>query len=356
MTTQPQVLTQPPALPFPARILPILGTVLFILGVTIVTWDVINNTADPPLIAFVLGSMEVTQRMVIQLIGVALAVAGLVINFRLAVKAKSANLVRLWSLVAVLSLWELLGNGAVLPGLKENVDAIGRMSNPLFFAPITTIATSFVAMVSPPRFELFGAMWASFSSLFWGFTLASISAVILGLLMGRYRTFEWTLDPYFNALYATPLVALIPLIILWFGLGDTAKIVIVFLLTFFSVWINTLVGVKNVSGSLVEVGRSFVASEWQINLKIILPATVPYIMAGLRQGIGRALIGIVVAEFYTAITGMGALISQYGNFFQTGRMFVPILVLMLLGVLLTELLKLAERKVAPWKETERAGA
>jgi NitT/TauT family transport system permease protein len=149
-------------------------------------------------------------------------------------------------------------------------------------------------------------------------------------------------------------VALIPLIILWLGLGSAAKFVIVFILTVFPVLINTFAGVRNVSQSLVDVGVAFVASERQIFTKIILPAALPYIMAGLRLGIGRAIIGMVVAEFFTALRGLGAMIVKYGNFFRTDSMLVPVIVLMFMGVLLTAALKRAEETIAPWKETERA--
>jgi NitT/TauT family transport system permease protein len=171
--------------------------------------------------------------------------------------------------------------------------------------------------------------------------------------MGRYRIVEWALDPYVNALYATPLVAIIPLVMLWFGLGFSAKLFIVFIMTLFPILINTAAGVANVSQSLVDVALAFAANERQVFTKIIMPAALPYIMTGLRLGIGRAIIGMVVAEFFTAITGLGAMIVKYGNFFKTDVMLVPVLILMVLGIVLTEALKRAETAIAPWKETER---
>ncbi len=246
------------------------------------------------------------------------------------------NVIRAVSLIIVLGIWQVYG---------MNV-------NPLFFSPPSAIVAAFFRVVQSG--ELIQAFIVSAQALLLGFILASIFGTIVGVIMGRYRIIEYALDPYVNALYATPLVALIPLIILWFGLGFTAKWVVVFLLTLFPVLINSYTGVRNVSQSLVDVGRAFVANERQIFTKIMLPASVPYIMAGLRLGIGRAIIGMVVAEFFTALTGLGAMIVKYANSFKTDVMFVPIVVLMLLGVGLTELVKLAEVRVAPWKETERA--
>jgi NitT/TauT family transport system permease protein len=156
-------------------------------------------------------------------------------------------------------------------------------------------------------------------------------------------------DWLINALYATPLIAVIPLVILWFGLGDSAKLFVVTMLAVFPVLINTAAGVRNVPRSLIDVGAAFAANEWQVFCKIILPAVVPYMMTGLRLGIGRAIIGMVAAEFFTAITGLGALIVKYGNQYDTASMFVPILILMVLGVALTALVRRVEAAVAPWR-------
>lgn len=246
------------------------------------------------------------------------------------------NLIRGISLIVVLAIWQVYG---------MNV-------NKLFFAPPSDIVLAFFRVLQTG--EIITAMLVSAQALLLGFVTATIFGVIVGVIMGRYRLIEYTLDPYVNALYATPLVALIPLIILWFGLGFNAKVVVVFILTLFPVLINSYTGVRNVSQSLVDVGRAFVANERQIFTKIMLPASVPYIMAGIRLGIGRAIIGMVVAEFFTALTGLGAMIVKYANSFKTDVMFVPIVILMLMGVGLTELVKLAEIRVAPWKETERA--
>ena len=141
---------------------------------------------------------------------------------------------------------------------------------------------------------------------------------------------------------------------LWFGLGFTVKVSMVFIFAFFPILINTASGVKNVSGSMVEVGRAYMASERQILMKVVLPAALPFIMAGLRIAVGRAVVGMIVAELFTAITGLGAMLTLYGNLFETAKMFVVILVLALLGVTLIQGAQALERKMARWKETERA--
>jgi len=197
--------------------------------------------------------------------------------------------------------------------------------------------------------ELITALSSSLRTLMVGFVTASIIGIVVGLLIGRYRAVDAATDWLVNALYATPLIAVIPLVILWFGLGDSAKLFIVTILAVFPVLINTASGVRNVPRSLIDVGAAFAANERQVFLKIIVPAVIPFIMTGLRLGIGRAIIGMVAAEFFTAITGLGALIVKYGNQYDTASMFVPILILMLLGVTLTTVVRRLEEMFAPWR-------
>jgi ABC-type nitrate/sulfonate/bicarbonate transport system permease component len=175
-----------------------------------------------------------------------------------------------------------------------------------------------------------------------------VVATSLNLLIGRYRMVDAATDWLVNALYATPLVAIIPLVILWFGLGNTSKTFIVTILALFPILINTTAGVRNVPKQLIDVGDAFAANERQIFTKIILPSALPYMMTGLRLGVGRAIIGMVVAEFFTAITGLGALIVKYGNQYDTASIFV----LMLLGIGLSFAVRRAEEWIAPWKTTE----
>lgn len=240
-------------------------------------------------------------------------------------------IVRLASMATVLCAWELAG----------------RRINPLFMSYPSAIVRAGATLLA--NGELPGALASSLRTLLVGFITASVIGVALGLLIGRYRVVDAATDWLVNALYATPLIAVIPLVILWFGLGDSAKLFIVTLLAVFPVLINTASGVRNVPRALMDVGVAFAANERQLFFKIILPAVVPYIMTGLRLGIGRAIIGMVAAEFFTAITGLGALIVKYGNQYDTASMFVPILTLMIMGVGLTALIRRIEEALAPWR-------
>ncbi len=243
-------------------------------------------------------------------------------------------LIRLCSVVAVLAGWEI----------------VGHQVDPLFLSSPSAIAQAAVQMTASG--ELPFAMVSSLRTLVLAFVVASVLGVTLGLLIGRYKNVEAATDWLVNALYATPLVAIIPLVILWFGLGDGAKLFIVTILAIFPILINTIAGVHNVPAQLIDVGNAFAANEREIFAKIILPSALPYMMTGLRLGVGRAIIGMVVAEFFTAITGLGALIVKYGNQYDTASMFVPILVLMLLGVGLTTAVRRAEVWIAPWRQSE----
>jgi len=244
-------------------------------------------------------------------------------------------LFRVASIIVVLAAWEIFG----------------RQIAPLFLSFPTAIASAAARMITSG--ELIGALIESLRTLLAAFSVSAVAGIALGLLIGRYRAVEASTDWLVNGLYSTPLVAIIPLVILWFGLGFKAKFFIVVILAIFPILINTASGVRNVSNSLMDVGIAFAATERQTFTKIIVPAALPYMVTGLRLGIGRAIIGMVLAEFFTAITGLGALIVKYGSQYDTASMFVPILVLMLLGITLTSAVRRFEIWVAPWRETER---
>jgi NitT/TauT family transport system permease protein len=253
------------------------------------------------------------------------------IHFRL-----GAPLIRAMSVLATLLLWEWFGRGI----------------SPIFFSYPTAILRTVPGMIQSG--EILDAFLMSMQPFAAGFGLAIAVGVPLGLLMGRYRLAENLLEAQITALYSTPNVALIPLVILWFGLGAKAKIAIVFLAAVFPILINTQDGVRNVSRGFVEIGQGEGATSFQIFSKIILPASLPFIMSGIRLSIGRAVVGIVVAEMFTAITGLGGAIVYYGNQFATAKLLVIVIVLSLLGVALTQGARALERQLALWKETERA--
>ncbi|MFS8112553.1 ABC transporter permease [Rhizobium jaguaris] len=228
----------------------------------------------------------------------------------------------------------------------------GRNANPLLGTYPSAIFVAFLDMMQDGR--LFQAFIESSQPFVAGYVAAAIIGIPVGLLLGRYRFLESAFGIYVTAGYATPLIALVPLMILWFGLGFAVKAVIVFLLSFFPICLNTWFGVKAVPKTLIEVGTAFCAPQTQIMRGIVLPATIPYIMAGLRLGIGKAVIGIVIAEFQTAISGLGGIIITSANAFQTAEMFVPIVLIMVIAVALTALVGWLEKIVAPW-QSEIAG-
>ena len=231
-------------------------------------------------------------------------------------------------------------------------EIFGRDVNPLFLSYPSAIARATIDLLAAGEFQR--QALGSLQVYAIGLAAALVLGIALGLLMGRYRLAEYILDPYVYALDATPRVALIPLLLLWFGLGPMSKIAVVFLSGLFPVVMNTFSGVRTVSASLVEVGRAYGAGERKIFTKIILPASLPFITAGVRLAVGRALIGIITAEMFAAVTGLGALLIRYSSALATDKFFVPVIFLAVLGVILSRAVELWEKRLAPWKETERA--
>src|SRR4029077_346325 len=146
-----------------------------------------------------------------------------------------------------------------------------------------------------------------------------------------------------------PMVAMVPLIVLWFGFRVPAKVIIVFLFMVFPILLNTYQGVKDVDRNLQECARSFCSTEGQLWRLLIIPSALPFIVVGVRLAIGRGLVGMIVAEFYTSVTGLGYMIVRYANAFETDKLFVPIVVVMILGVGLMSLAKWIEGRIAPWR-------
>jgi NitT/TauT family transport system permease protein len=228
----------------------------------------------------------------------------------------------------------------------------GRDINPVFGSYPSAIAEAFWELVQSGK--LAAAMVESLQPFAVGYGLAILLGIPLGLVIGRYHVAEAALGIYVTAGYAMPLVALVPLLVLWLGLGFAVKAAVVFLMSVFPICINTWLGVTAVPKSLIEVGKSFVAPNTVILRRIVLPATLPYIMAGIRLAVGRAVVAMVIAEFFTTISGLGAIIINSANNFDTATMFVPIVVLMVMAISLNGLIGLIERRVAPW-QAEIAG-
>ena len=239
-------------------------------------------------------------------------------------------LIRVVSVVAVLALWQYVGSG---------IDPV------LFTTPSAVAQAAYGMIVSG---ELWNYLWSSLLVFAAGLTIAAVVGVATGLALARFWVIDVALGVYITFLYSIPAVALVPLIVLWAGFESTAKIIVLFLFAFFPMAINTYQGVKNVDPRLIEVGRSFRCSERQLWANIVLPGALPFIVTGLRLAVGRGLIGMVLADQYTAISGIGYLIVRTAATYQVDKMFVPIVTLGILGITLTALLRVLERRVAPW--------
>jgi NitT/TauT family transport system permease protein len=219
--------------------------------------------------------------------------------------------------------------------------------NPLF--------TSSPSRIAITAYEMFadGSIWehieVSAHEFAVGYGLAVVIGVPLGILMGWYSRVDAVLEPFVAALYATPRIALLPLILIWLGIGIASKIAIVFLGAVFPILVNTVTGVRTVEADFIKVARSFGCSDRQMFLTVVLPSSVPMLLAGLRLGLGHALVGIVVGEMYGATKGLGFLIATAGARFQTDQVMVGIILIAGAGVTLTELLRLIERRFERWR-------
>ena len=185
---------------------------------------------------------------------------------------------------------------------------------------------------------------------FAGFGLALIVGMPLGMLLARIRTLRVGIEPYLMILYATPMVALIPFILSMMGFGFAPKLLVVFLFAVFPILYNTVEGARSMKPELIEVAKSFRSSEWALWREVMLPYTLPYTMTGVRQAIGRALVGMIAAEFFLSATGLGQLIMSASQNFDTGGVFASILIIGLLGIGLTRIGLLIEQHFARWRQ------
>ena len=231
-------------------------------------------------------------------------------------------------------------------------ELVGPLVNPIFFSYPSKIALAFYELTVVTG-ELQHYMVESLLILFYGLGIAILVGVPLAILMARFRPVDWALDLPVNAMYATPMVALVPVLVLWFGIYMQAKVIVVFLFCVFPILINTYQGVRECDKNMLEVARSFRSSEWRMWRDVLFPFALPYIAAGVRLAIGRGLVGVVIAEFYTTISGLGYMITRYAHIFDMDKTFVPIILLMFLGVSLTSALKWLERRIAPWSHSNR---
>lgn len=241
------------------------------------------------------------------------------------------NTLRLLSVVTLAAAWEIAG----------------RTGNSRLLPPFSKVMTAwFELLVSG---QLFQALAISLQALILGFLISLAIGVPLGLLMGRYRRLASFLDIYMTALLTVPMISFIPFLVIAFGLGLHSRVWIVFLFAFVIIAINTAAGVRNVDPTLTEMAKSFGAKESELFAKVILPAALPMIMAGVRLGMGRAVLGMVTSEMILAVVGFGAMLMTFGASFNSPALFATILTIVLLAVALLAMIQLLDRKLTPWR-------
>ncbi|OGQ61992.1 MAG: hypothetical protein A2W73_00405, partial [Deltaproteobacteria bacterium RIFCSPLOWO2_12_55_13] len=238
------------------------------------------------------------------------------------------------AVVVFLTIWELTGG-------------VFQLINPMFMSAPSLIWKAAVGLFASG--EIYNDLYISGIEFAWGYFLSVIFAVPFGIACGWYRRVSYIFDPFINALNATPRVALLPLVIIWLGIGVLSKVGIIFLGAVFPILINTRDGVKTTPHNLLNAAKSFGASEWQIFKSVVLPSTLPFILTGLRLGVGRALIGVMVGELYAATAGIGFMITVAGATFQTDKVFVGILIFATTGMIAMELLTRLESRFDKWR-------
>src|SRR5580704_6093483 len=242
------------------------------------------------------------------------------------------------SLLGAAALWEIAGRTF--------------LSNPLFFAPLSAVIAKMGSLWATGALQTDIAI--SLEEFVCGFVLATIAGIAIGVLMASSKPLCQIVDPWVSMLYATPFVAVAPLLTLWLGIGLTAHIAVVFIVVIFPVLINTQVGLVNSDQDLMEVARSFGATQAQIFAKIRFPGALPFIVAGLRQGIVRGLVGVVVAELFGSHAGLGYLILISGQEFDPAGLLAGILLFALAGYGSVEAVRLIEHRMAPWRAQDNA--
>jgi ABC-type nitrate/sulfonate/bicarbonate transport system permease component len=253
------------------------------------------------------------------------------------------------AVIIFLLVWESMG-GALS---RYNPIPFLRI-NPMFMSAPSLIFKAAVDMFSSG--EIYHDLKISSIEFFWGYLLAVGVAIPLGILTGWYKRLSYICDPFVNAMNATPRVALLPLVIIWLGIGILSKVGIIFLGAVFPMLINARDGVKTTPLNLINAARSFGASEWQVFKSVVFPSTLPFLLTGLRIAVGRALVGVLVGELYAATAGIGFMITVAGATFQTDKVFVGVLIFAISGIVLTDILDRIEHRFDKWRPKVGAGA
>jgi ABC-type nitrate/sulfonate/bicarbonate transport system permease component len=253
------------------------------------------------------------------------------------------------AVILFLTVWEFMGGA-------------WSVYNPIPFLRINPMFMSAPSLVGKAAYGLFSSgeiyndLRVSGIEFFWGYILSVVVGIPFGIGVGWYKKMSYICDPFINAMNATPRIALLPLVIIWLGIGIPSKIGIIFLGAVFPMLINARDGVKTTPQNLLNAARSFGASEWQIFRSVVFPSTVPFILTGLRLAVGRALVGVLVGELYAATAGIGFMITVAGATFQTDKVFVGVLIFAITGMVLTEILNRMEGRFDKWRPKVGAAA
>lgn len=235
------------------------------------------------------------------------------------------------SLVIVMGGWEL----------------VGRSINPLLFAPPSAVISMFGELIATG--ELQAAAKVTMQALFLGYLLAVIVGIPFGVLMGALPRFGDILQPYLYAIFATPRVVVVPLIIVWFGIGFEARLFLVFFWTAIAISVNTAQGVRHARPDLVEVARSFQASRVQMARHVLIPGAVPFVISGLRIGAERAIVGVIIGEMFLQIVGLGGIITTASSELLPAKMLCAVAVIAILGTIIVTALDLLEKRFQIWR-------
>jgi ABC-type nitrate/sulfonate/bicarbonate transport system permease component len=249
----------------------------------------------------------------------------------------------------------ILGGGAVILVIvvweyiwsQWTFDSRQGWVSPLFFSGPSAIVKEFWYLLTEGTLP--NDIRFSGKNFFLGLSLAAFFGVVLGVLIGWYRKIRLIFEPFVNALYAMPRIAMIPLIIIWFGIDWKSKVFIVFMSAFFPILVNTVAGVRSLDPDLLRAARAFCASDWQIFKTVAIPGSVPFILTGIRQGVALGLIGVVVGEMFGGSEGVGYLVLFSGQTFRTDTVFVGVVIIAASGMLLTFLTERLERRFSRWR-------
>lgn len=222
------------------------------------------------------------------------------------------------------------------------------LENELLIPPPSSVLRSFWSLLLSGQLKKhFVATLLEFA---YGFSTACIVGVVLGYLMGMYKWFDQIMDPWIAALYSIPIITIVPLIIIWFGIGMMSKVIVVFKITAVAIILNTAAGIKALDPVWLELAKSLRLSRWETTYKIRFPGALPFIITGMRLGVGRALLGVVVAELMASNAGLGYLLRDASETWDSPKLFVTVLLLAMIGLVSFNLIKKLERRIAPWRQ------